>query len=249
MYEITINHKTGSKTYPVYTKEEAKQQKIDYVPWKEANQGDYAISDDGYVSECYGKKEYAKAVYLRFPYGTVWSSNKEFVVKGRLNIHQSNGKSYMENAVKQTKMKNIIKMVARKVPLTKAIEEVIQPKTISENDKWRRMTRTKEFKVAVNKEKVEMLAKYGITDETLAEKWDQLEKDAVELGTNNKVESIKIRRGILQDLSQYKGWARDDKVKLKQEQVEGVFDSRMLGEILKIKGTSQEAEGSLSEES
>ena len=50
-------------------------------------------------------------------------------------------------------------------------------------------------------------------------------------------------------MSQYKGWARDEKVKLKQEQVEGVFDTKMLGEILKIKGTSQEAEGNMTNES
>ena len=146
-------------------------------------------------------------------------------------------------------MKDLINLVARKTSVSKAIKEVIEPKSISEKDKWTRWTRTKEFKRAVSKQKVEMLAKHGITDETLAEKWNELEKDAVELGTNNKVESIKIRRGILQDLSQYKGWARDEKVKLKQEQVEGVFDTKMLGEILKIKGTSQEAEGNIVDES
>ena len=146
-------------------------------------------------------------------------------------------------------MKTIANYVARKIPVSTAIKEVIEPKTISESNKWLRMTKTKEFKRAVSKEKVEMLAKHGITDETLAEKWNELEKDAVELGNDNKLESIKLRRGILQDLSQYKGWARDDKVKLKQEQIEGVFDTKMLGEIVKIKGTSQEAEGNITNES
>ena len=249
MYEVTINHKTGSKTYKVYTKEEAETNNIEYKPWNEAREGEWGITDDNYVSQCYSSKQLKKAMYLRYPVGTVWSNSKQFKSKGRVSIHKTDGKSYMSNVTRTTKMKEIIGLVARKMPVTKAIKEVIEPKTISERDTWTRMTRTKEFKVAVSKEKIAMLAKHGITDESLAEKWNELERDAVELGTNNKVESIKIRRGILQDLSQYKGWARDEKVKLKQEQVEGVFDTKMLGEILKIKGTSQEAEGNIADES
>ena len=249
MYEVTINHKTGSKTYKVYTKEEAETNNIEYKPWNEAREGEWGINDDNYVSECYSSKKQKNAVYLRYPVGTVWANSKQFKSKGRVNIHNTNGKSYLSNVIRTNKMKDLINLVARKTSVSKAIKEVIEPKSISEKDKWTRWTRTKEFKRAVSKQKVEMLAKHGITDETLAEKWNELEKDAVELGTNNKVESIKIRRGILQDLSQYKGWARDEKVKLKQEQVEGVFDTKMLGEILKIKGTSQEAEGNITNES
>ena len=32
---------------------------------------------------------------------------------------------------------------------------------------------------------------------------------------------------------------------MKQEQIEGVFDTKMLGEILQIKGESKEAEGTV----
>ncbi|OUT92305.1 MAG: hypothetical protein CBB96_09425 [Gammaproteobacteria bacterium TMED36] len=249
MYEVTINHKTGTKTYKVYTKEEADTNNITYKPWNEARQGDWGITDDNYVSECYSSKKTKTNYNLRFPVGTTWNNSKQFIAKGRENIYSTNGKSYMSNVVRTKKMKTIANYVARKIPVSTAIKEVIEPKTISESNKWLRMTKTKEFKRAVSKEKVEMLAKHGITDETLAEKWNELEKDAVELGNDNKLESIKLRRGILQDLSQYKGWARDDKVKLKQEQIEGVFDTKMLGEILKIKGTSQEAEGNITNES
>ena len=31
MYEVTINHKTGTKTYKVYTKEEADTNNITYI--------------------------------------------------------------------------------------------------------------------------------------------------------------------------------------------------------------------------
>ena len=92
-----------------------------------------------------------------------------------------------------------------------------------------------------------MLEKQGITDEKLAEEWDKLKQD-VESASADQVallEQFKLRRGILQDLSNYKGWSREDKVKLKQEQIEGVFDTKMLGEILQIKGESKEAEGTV----
>ena len=48
MYTINIHHKGDeeSTSYRIYKKVEADKQDIDYLYWKEANAGDYAISDD-----------------------------------------------------------------------------------------------------------------------------------------------------------------------------------------------------------
>ena len=41
MYTITINHRDGNtKTYKIFRKEEARKEGIDYVYWKEAQNGD-----------------------------------------------------------------------------------------------------------------------------------------------------------------------------------------------------------------
>ena len=67
MYEVTINHKTGSKKYKVYTKEEADTNNIEYKPWNEAREGEWGITDDNYVSECYSSKQLKKAMKSLLP--------------------------------------------------------------------------------------------------------------------------------------------------------------------------------------
>ena len=51
MYQISIRHRDkGLRQYSIFTKEEADNEGIEYKHWKEAEIGDYAISDDGYVA-------------------------------------------------------------------------------------------------------------------------------------------------------------------------------------------------------
>ena len=47
-----------STRFIVYTEDEAHQRGICFIYWKDADQGDQAISDDGYVSECLDRKVY-----------------------------------------------------------------------------------------------------------------------------------------------------------------------------------------------
>ena len=42
MFEITINHKSGAKSYPIYSETEAIEKGIDFKHWKEAKEGTYA---------------------------------------------------------------------------------------------------------------------------------------------------------------------------------------------------------------
>ena len=51
MYIITINHRNiGPTDYKVFQEEEAQRKGIEFVHWKKAKQGQYAVSDDGYVA-------------------------------------------------------------------------------------------------------------------------------------------------------------------------------------------------------
>ena len=250
MYEITINHKAGKKIYPVYTEDEAKDVGIQYVYWKNAEEGDYGCSDDGRVSECYsrkappkGKVESSGFDYLRFGMGTTWVNSPEFNVKGRLSVHTTDGKSQMVRHMRTKKVKKLIDLVARNTPVAEAIEKIVGPKKKADWDKWFRITRSREFKKNVDADREIILQDAGITDDALAEAWMELKADAEAL--SDKKEQLKLRRGILQDLSGFKGWGKEDKVRLKQEQIEGVFDSKMLGEIMQIKGESKEAEGTV----
>ena len=51
-----INNKTGK--YPIYDKAKAIEKGLDFVYWRQAEVGDWAITDDGYVAECYDRKDY-----------------------------------------------------------------------------------------------------------------------------------------------------------------------------------------------
>ena len=52
MYTINIHHKNDENptSYTIRTQNEADEDKIGYIYWKEADAGDYALSDDGYVA-------------------------------------------------------------------------------------------------------------------------------------------------------------------------------------------------------
>ena len=50
MYTITIKHKDiGAKTYEIYTQEEADKEGLEYNHWRDAGEGQWALSDDGFV--------------------------------------------------------------------------------------------------------------------------------------------------------------------------------------------------------
>lgn len=64
----TLKRKVNNRNqvYKIYTAEEADKLNITYLHWKEAHIGDYALSDDGYVGKCIGRKTYTdKKVGLR----------------------------------------------------------------------------------------------------------------------------------------------------------------------------------------
>ena len=105
MYTITIKHKdVGAKVYDVFLLEEADEQKIPYKHWKEAAEGEYAASDDGYVSRVIKRKTYNPKTkpmdYIRFAWGyTFYNPNyngKPLNAAGRKSNTTLTGKSYIE---------------------------------------------------------------------------------------------------------------------------------------------------------
>ena len=60
------------QTFRVYTKAEAKGEGLKWKHWGEAQEGQYGISDDGYVAECIYRKEYGDKVEYTYPYGRQW---------------------------------------------------------------------------------------------------------------------------------------------------------------------------------
>ncbi|MEM8598348.1 MAG: hypothetical protein AAGF99_00365 [Bacteroidota bacterium] len=90
----TIRRRQGSNgpylEHKVFTVEEAAARGITMVPWLEAEVGDWAVSDDGYVVECLKAQDYEhkkktwRSVLLTFSVGRRW-------VRWRVNVDVDGG--------------------------------------------------------------------------------------------------------------------------------------------------------------
>ena len=118
MYTITIKHKDiGAKTYEIYTQEEADKEGLEYNHWRDAGEGQWALSDDGFVSKVITKKSYKSNnridnVYLRFAWGYTFYNprygGRELNVKGRKSNTTMSGKRPIEVKAKQKKMQKLM---------------------------------------------------------------------------------------------------------------------------------------------
>ena len=110
MYIIKIKHRgdTEETEYPIYNKEEAKENDITYIPWKDADTGDNALSDDGYVSKVLSRRDYTdsagrKNIYMRFPFGYTFFSglNEDYTLELlKEAIELAQGKKDISNLLK-----------------------------------------------------------------------------------------------------------------------------------------------------
>lgn len=68
-----IEIKRKDKTYNIYTKDEFT---LPYSYWKEAKEGEYGISDDGYISICIKVGKLGRTTLLTYPYARALVSKK-----------------------------------------------------------------------------------------------------------------------------------------------------------------------------
>jgi len=192
MYDIPINHKDrGRIVYTVYRKNEAEDNGIKFKHWKEAEEGDYGISDDDYVSKVITKKTYVAengraSIYLRFAWGYTFYNpkyaSKKLVVAGRKTNVTFTGKSYIEVQSGQDKMKNLATMYALKPDYDVAIEWALGSVTTSQRRKWKRTMKSEVFKKMVRKELSNLLHEHGLTEGYTLE----LLEEAIGMAKNKK---------------------------------------------------------------
>ena len=209
MYTISINHKNvGPTTYNIYQEPEAKKEGLDYVYWKEAEQGDWAISDDGYVARVIKRKEYEDKpnkktnVYIRFPWGYNFfnpnGTSKPLLVKGRKSAYTLSGKPYMEVMAGQEKMKNLaLAYVKSQFNADIAIDIAFGVVTDRQRRRWRRMMKTEVFHKMKSEELDKILNEHELTtDYTI-----NLLKETIEVA-KNKGDVTNLMRAVdnLQDM-------------------------------------------------
>ena len=172
MYTINIDHKDkGLTTYTVYRKEEADKEGIEYVYWKMANMGQYAISDDNYVAKVINRKEYPSNhdkdnIYLRFPWGYTFFNpkyaSKKLKVSGRKTNTTMSGKPMLEVKSKQDMMKNLAKAYSVTWDYNIALDMVLGSYTPTEFKKWKRMMKTEVFDKMIKEELADLLTDHGL---------------------------------------------------------------------------------------
>ena len=235
MYTINIHHKGDNEptSYRVYRKDEADDKEIKYKYWKDAKAGDYALSDDNYVSYVISRREYASNnaipnVYLRFPWGYTFYSprykSKRLNVKGRKTNVTMSGKSYIEVQSGQDKMKNLAMMFSLKPDYDLAIEWAMGAVTDSERRKWKRTMKSEVFKNMVKDELQKLLQDHGLSEVYTLE----LLEETIKMAKDKKDVSSLLRAvENLQDMHGMK-----DKHLLKTtQQIESTSSTKLIDEL------------------
>ena len=235
MYTINIKHKgdNAHTTYTVYRAEEAKKNDIDYKYWKDADTGDYAVSDDDFVAKVISRREYPgnrdnNNIYLRFPWGYTFFSpqypSKRLKVRGRKTNTTFSGKSYIEVQSGQDKMKNLSAMFALKPDYDLAIEWAMGSVTPSERRKWKRTMKSEVFKTMVRDERQKLLQDHSLTEDYTFE----LMKETIELAKEKKDVSNLMR--AVENLQDLHGMKDKDMVKT-VDKLEASSASRLIDEL------------------
>ena len=193
MYQISIRHHgKGVRKYNIFTEDEAKNEGIEYKYWKEAEIGEYAISDDGYVAMVIQKKEYPGSnnnsnTYIRLPWGYAFYSpkypGKKFKAAGRRSNGTFSGKTQLEVRAGQDTMKNLA--TAYSIPGVNydlAIDMVFDSTTPKERHKWKRSMKTEVFRKMVREEQVKLLHEKGYTEGDVIDMLTKAKEMAVNKG-------------------------------------------------------------------
>lgn len=175
MYTITIKHKDiGAKTYEIYTEEEASKEGLEYSHWKDAREGEWALSDDGFVSKVIKRKSYKGTdkidnVYLRFAWGyTFYNPTRRggnLKVQGRKSNTTMTGKRPIEVKAKQKKMQNLAMVYAQTMNTEDTIARVCGDVSSNEDRRIKRYMRTEVFKGMVRDELAKLLSEHGMSED------------------------------------------------------------------------------------
>tara|TARA_R100000781_G_scaffold66583_1_gene42074 strand:+ start:412 stop:1185 length:774 start_codon:yes stop_codon:yes gene_type:complete len=172
--------KGKSAEYSVYTKAEANAKNIAFKYWKEAQTGDWGLTDDGYVAECFDRKGYTDKhgktkTFIKLTCGVGWDTqfskihfelNREHGVYSKTNPKRSydaqeNGTTRAKNAI--TSYAQMV-VNAGKVDYT-ALGQVYRPDQKNPEATVRRFLKQKISKRMIEKKLKELLVQKKITKE------------------------------------------------------------------------------------
>lgn len=168
---ITINRDGQSDLgvgHVVYTREEAEEEGIVFKPWKEADLGGWALTDDGFVGKVLKKKVYKGRDYFVFAFTRIFSSKNTRLEFAKCKSYSAiGGKSWVERESARRRGRDTIKLMAKMVLSGKVdyalLGQAYRPKQGIPEATVRRFLKKEEVKKLVDKAIDEELTRVGIT--------------------------------------------------------------------------------------
>ena len=231
MYTIDIHHKGDKEptTYMVLKKKEADKKNLAYKYWREANEGEYGISDDNYVAKVISKSIYKPtSIYVRFPYGyTFFNPSYTSVLlnaAGRKSNTTISGKTNWEVLSNGKKMKNLAMVYAQTMDYNKAIEHVLDNPTNNQKVMWKRRMKKEKFIDMVRDELQKLLQEHGMTE---AYTLDLLEETIKTAKAKGDITNLMRAIDNLQDMH---GMKEKHQIKT-TEQIEATSNTKLIDEL------------------
>ena len=231
MYTIDIHHKgdNAPTTYKILKKEEADNKNLPYKYWREANEGEYGLSDDGFVAKVISKSIYKPtSVYIRYPYGyTFYNPNytsTKLKASGRKSNTTISGKTNWEVLSNGQKMKNLAMVYAQTMDYDKAIDHVLDNPSSNQRVMWKKRMKKEKFKDMVRDELQKLLKEHGLTEDYTLQLLEETIKKAKDKG-----DVTNLMRAVdnLQDMHGMK-----DKHQVKTvEQIEATSNTKLIDEL------------------
>jgi len=180
METLTRNLKTGERTFYIYTKEEADAKGIKYVYWKDAEDGGWALSDDGYVAECYGVKEYTskrlrsgdvRKKYIKLAFGVYWTNKYSkclWLERKTIGDYSNvNPEGWQDKEARKERTRRLVKLYAHMFMMGKMdwdlLGQVYRKDQKNAAATARRLLKQERIQQMVSEEIQQLLTDHGIT--------------------------------------------------------------------------------------
>tara|TARA_S200002703_G_scaffold54386_2_gene47015 strand:+ start:901 stop:1689 length:789 start_codon:yes stop_codon:yes gene_type:complete len=156
--------------YEVFPKKEFK---LKYKHWKDCKEGEWGISDDGYIAQCLAVKTYASGIEMTYPYGKQWvtkTSKLEFEPHWESkNFNSVSTKSNMELELQKRRSKDVLDaymtyIFAGKTPDFDKLGQMYRPDQKKPAWTVKRLLKTKGMKQMIKDKMKEVLTERGIDE-------------------------------------------------------------------------------------
>ncbi len=167
------------RSYQIHSQKEADDLGMEYVYWKDAQEGDNALSDDGYVGVClkkaiYTDKKKRTKINIKLSYGTNWvSKNSKINFLDNLSADcytQSSPTHWADKEAGKTRTKNVVNAYVEMLLSDKPIDwdvlgNIYRPEQKTPAATVRRLMKQESIQKMVEEKTKDLLIKKGIDRE------------------------------------------------------------------------------------